>query len=368
MGDRARPAARRRARQPHRPVFRAPGVFEGTSSTSSRPALRRLQPRRLGDRVRRHPDGAAVLRGVGPGRHRPQGLTRGPTPQPVSTGAATRRRGRPAYSTGEHRSRDPQPAGARRAGGRARRRRPRPAVRVLAHQGRRAGRGGEVQVDGAVVGKSDRVHGGAWLEVELPRPAAPVQIVAEPVAGMGIVYDDDDIVVVDKPVGVAAHPSPGWTGPTVLGGLAAAGYRISTTGAAERQGIVHRLDVGTSGLMVVAKTERAYTALKRRSRSARSRSSTTRSSRATRTRSAARSTRRSAGTPPRLQVGRHRRRQALRHALRPDRGVPRGLPARHPAGDRAHPPDPRAHVRAPPPLRRRPDLRRRPHARQAAAA
>ena len=80
---------------------------------------------------------------------------------------------------------------------------------------------------------------------------------------MRIVHDDDDLVVVDKPVGVAAHPSPGWTGPTVVGALAAAGYRISTSGAAERQGIVHRLDVGTSGLMVVAKSEHAYTVLKR---------------------------------------------------------------------------------------------------------
>jgi len=68
--------------------------------------------------------------------------------------------------------------------------------------------------------------------------------------------------VVDKPVGVAAHPSPGWTGPTVVGGLAAAGYQIATSGAAERQGIVHRLDVGTSGVMVVAKSERAYRSLK----------------------------------------------------------------------------------------------------------
>ena len=63
--------------------------------------------------------------------------------------------------------------------------------------------------------------------------------------------------------GVAAHPSPGWTGTTVVGGLAAAGYRISTSGAAERQGVVHRLDVGTSGLMVVAKSEHAYSVLKR---------------------------------------------------------------------------------------------------------
>jgi 23S rRNA pseudouridine1911/1915/1917 synthase len=83
------------------------------------------------------------------------------------------------------------------------------------------------------------------------------------VPGMRIIHDDDDLVVVDKPVGVAAHPSVGWTGPTVIGGLAAAGYRISTSGSAERQGIVHRLDVGTSGLMVVAKSERAYTVLKR---------------------------------------------------------------------------------------------------------
>ncbi len=80
---------------------------------------------------------------------------------------------------------------------------------------------------------------------------------------MRIVYDDDDVIVVDKPVGVAAHPSPGWTGATVLGGLAGAGFRVSTSGSAERQGIVHRLDVGTSGLMVVAKSDRAYTSLKR---------------------------------------------------------------------------------------------------------
>src|SRR6185369_6228962 len=90
-----------------------------------------------------------------------------------------------------------------------------------------------------------------------------IEVVAEPVPGMTIAYDDDDVVVVDKPVGVAAHPSPGWTGPTVVGALLASGYRISTSGAAERQGIVHRLDVGTSGLMVVAKSEHAYTVLKR---------------------------------------------------------------------------------------------------------
>ncbi|MBE7698956.1 RluA family pseudouridine synthase [Oerskovia sp. Sa1BUA8] len=124
---------------------------------------------------------------------------------------------------------------------------------------------GGVRVDGREVGKSDRLVAGAWLEVEIPDEpeASTPQIVAEPVPGMKIVYDDDDVVVIDKPVGVAAHPSPGWTGPTVVGALIAAGYRISTSGAAERQGIVHRLDVGTSGLMVVAKSELAYSVLKR---------------------------------------------------------------------------------------------------------
>jgi len=122
---------------------------------------------------------------------------------------------------------------------------------------------GDVLVDGARASKSDRVHAGSWLDVTLPPPPSAPVVVAEPVPGMTVVHDDDDIVVVDKPVGVAAHPSPGWTGATVVGGLAAAGYRVSTSGAAERQGVVHRLDVGTSGLMVVAKSERAYTVLKR---------------------------------------------------------------------------------------------------------
>jgi 23S rRNA pseudouridine1911/1915/1917 synthase len=122
---------------------------------------------------------------------------------------------------------------------------------------------GAVTVDGSPAGKSDRLRAGSWLEVELPGAAPAATVVPEVVEGMRIVHDDDDIVVVDKPVGVAAHPSPGWSGPTVVGGLAGAGYRVSTSGAAERQGVVHRLDVGTSGLMVVAKSERAYTALKR---------------------------------------------------------------------------------------------------------
>ena len=122
---------------------------------------------------------------------------------------------------------------------------------------------GGVSLDGRTLGKSDRLRAGGFLQVDWTPKEEP-RVVPTAVPDLGIVFDDDDdIVVVDKPAGVAAHPSLGWEGPTVLGALAAAGFRIATTGAAERQGIVHRLDVGTSGLMVVAKSERAYTALKR---------------------------------------------------------------------------------------------------------
>ncbi|GAA4598416.1 RluA family pseudouridine synthase [Planotetraspora phitsanulokensis] len=122
---------------------------------------------------------------------------------------------------------------------------------------------GEVLVDGTVPAKSDRVHAGAWLDVTIPPPPAAPMPVAEPVPGMAIIYEDDDIVVVNKPIGVAAHPTVGWTGPTVLGGLLGTGHRVSTSGASERQGIVHRLDANTTGAMVVAKSEAAYTHLKR---------------------------------------------------------------------------------------------------------
>ncbi|WP_313817784.1 RluA family pseudouridine synthase [Citricoccus sp.] len=112
------------------------------------------------------------------------------------------------------------------------------------------------------VQKSAKVAAGTELLVDIPEEPNPLDVKVEIVEDLRILADDPDYVVVDKPVGVAAHPSPGWVGPTVVGGLAGAGYRISTSGAPERQGIVHRLDVGTSGIMVVAKSERAYTVLK----------------------------------------------------------------------------------------------------------
>jgi 23S rRNA pseudouridine1911/1915/1917 synthase len=123
---------------------------------------------------------------------------------------------------------------------------------------------GEVTMDGDPVVKSTRATATAWLSVLLPEPpTAAAGPEPELVDGLTIVYADDDIAVVEKPVGVAAHSSPGWSGPTVIAGLAGLGHRISVHGPAERQGVVHRLDVGTSGLMVVAKSERAYSRLKR---------------------------------------------------------------------------------------------------------
>ena len=96
----------------------------------------------------------------------------------------------------------------------------------------------------------------------IPSRTDPLEVVPEIVEGIKIIHDDDAIVVIDKPVGVAVHPSPGWSGPTVVGHLAGAGFRISTSGASERQGIVQRLDVGTSGVMVICKSEHAYSVLK----------------------------------------------------------------------------------------------------------
>jgi 23S rRNA pseudouridine1911/1915/1917 synthase len=123
--------------------------------------------------------------------------------------------------------------------------------------------GGGVRMDGVVPARSDRVVAGAWLDLTIPdAPAAPA-VRPERVDGLRIIHDDADLVVVDKPIGVAAHPSPGWSGPTVLGHLAALGIVVATSGSAERQGIVHRLDVGTTGVMAVATSEHAYTVLKR---------------------------------------------------------------------------------------------------------
>ena len=121
---------------------------------------------------------------------------------------------------------------------------------------------GDITTDGRAMGKSERVVAGQLIEVLLPATPNQDPIPSTPLEGLSVIYNDDDIVVIDKPVGCAAHPSPGWMGPTVVGALIAAGYSISTSGPAERAGVVHRLDAGTSGLMIIAKSDAAYLKLK----------------------------------------------------------------------------------------------------------
>lgn len=120
----------------------------------------------------------------------------------------------------------------------------------------------EVFKDGKPVSKSLKVSTADQIEILMPAAKSEARLTATPIEGLDVVFDDDYVIVINKPVGIAAHPSPGWQGATVVGAIFAAGYQLATSGAAERQGVVHRLDVGTSGLMVVAKNEVAYSSLK----------------------------------------------------------------------------------------------------------
>jgi 23S rRNA pseudouridine1911/1915/1917 synthase len=112
------------------------------------------------------------------------------------------------------------------------------------------------------VGKSDRLVEGDLVEVAIETRKDRLIIQPDLVEDFRVIFQDEHLIVIDKPAGVAAHPSVGWDGPTVPGALLALGIQLSTSGAQERQGIVQRLDVGTSGLMVLAKSELAYSRLK----------------------------------------------------------------------------------------------------------
>ena len=130
---------------------------------------------------------------------------------------------------------------------------------------------GRVRLGGENCHRSSRLAGDGWLEIDFedPRPAPPTAVLPsqqQPVRPLAVLFEDDDVIVLDKPIGVAAHGSPGWEGPTITGMLAAAGRRVSQLGPAERQGIVHRLDVGTTCAMVVALSDRAYSELKQQFR------------------------------------------------------------------------------------------------------
>ena len=119
---------------------------------------------------------------------------------------------------------------------------------------------GQVKLLGRSCDRSTTLLAGDMVEFDLVKEESKPEPIAD---DMAIVYEDDDVVIVDKPVGVAAHASVGWTGPTVLGSLLHRGVRITDYGAAGLQGIVSRLDVGTSGLMLVCKSELAYKEMRR---------------------------------------------------------------------------------------------------------
>ena len=122
---------------------------------------------------------------------------------------------------------------------------------------------GKVMVEGASVGKSDRLVAGSWIDIELPE-VSPASVAVAPTIGSGMRWSSPtsrSLWSTNRQEWLPIRAQVG-TGPTVLSELAGAGFRVSTSGASERQGIVHRLDVGTSGLMVVAVSEQAYTRLK----------------------------------------------------------------------------------------------------------
>ncbi len=115
-------------------------------------------------------------------------------------------------------------------------------------------RAGAVRVAGEHRPESHRLEGGEELEVDLPEEAAPAG--APP--ALAVVHEDEHVLVVDKPAGLVVHPAPGHQGPTMADALAALG---AAGGDPERPGLVHRLDRDTSGLLVVARSEAAFTAL-----------------------------------------------------------------------------------------------------------
>jgi 23S rRNA pseudouridine1911/1915/1917 synthase len=116
-----------------------------------------------------------------------------------------------------------------------------------------------VTLNGSAARASDRVEPGDVIELDLPLPhptrAAPERI------GLEVVYEDADLLVVNKPAGMVVHPAPGHHSGTLVNALLGLGGAWSTAGGEERPGIVHRLDKGTSGLIVVARNDAAHRAL-----------------------------------------------------------------------------------------------------------
>lgn len=113
----------------------------------------------------------------------------------------------------------------------------------------------QILVSGRPAKSSERLRGGELVRVTVPPPRPTTLIATE--MPLAIVYETDDLLVVNKPAGLVVHPAPGHSDDTLANALHAR-YPTMTTGNALRPGIVHRLDKGTSGLLVIAKTDRAF--------------------------------------------------------------------------------------------------------------
>jgi 23S rRNA pseudouridine1911/1915/1917 synthase len=121
---------------------------------------------------------------------------------------------------------------------------------------------GAVAVAGrAVTTRSHRVVDGDVLDVDVPAADPDDGLVADPEVDVPVVYEDGDLVVVDKPAGLVVHPGAGQRAGTLVHGLVSRYPEIRTVGQPDRPGIVHRLDKGTSGLLLVARSPAAYEAL-----------------------------------------------------------------------------------------------------------
>lgn len=122
-------------------------------------------------------------------------------------------------------------------------------------------KGGAVTVNGRAAKPGYRVQAGETVSVRIP-PQPPTLVLPEAMS-LDIVYEDEALLVVNKPAGLVVHPAPGHSGGTLVNGLLAYCPQVAAVGGPERAGIVHRLDKDTSGLIVVAKDEATHAALQR---------------------------------------------------------------------------------------------------------
>jgi 23S rRNA pseudouridine1911/1915/1917 synthase len=119
-----------------------------------------------------------------------------------------------------------------------------------------------VRIDGTpATTRSTRLHSGQVVEVDYEAPTGPAPIEPDPTVEIDVVFADDHVIVVDKPAGLVVHPGAGNPDQTLVNGVVARWPEVSEVGDPQRPGVVHRIDQGTSGLLVLARTSDAYDSL-----------------------------------------------------------------------------------------------------------